>query len=247
MAMKVCATCHENKSVAEYGSHRRAGDGLQARCRPCLNAKNKEGYWRDPERANSSKRTETGRNHKAGYDKARRERFRKRMAVPTPTEKVCGGCGTVKLSAEFHRSKTHGDGLAPRCKACKHQYDMERQARDGDRLREQSRQWARTHRDAVRRYSDRYKSMLLVSGNLTGREWMAILKKYGGICLRCGSSERLTRDHVLPISMGGTTTAANIQPLCRSCNSSKNAKYIDYRPDWQGIPQQIGLFMRGAA
>src|SRR3990167_4025543 len=40
-------------------------------------------------------------------------------------------------------------------------------------------------------------------------------------CLACGSRRHLTVDHVIPESKGGPTVFANLQTLCRSCNSRK--------------------------
>jgi 5-methylcytosine-specific restriction protein A len=37
----------------------------------------------------------------------------------------------------------------------------------------------------------------------------------------CRSTEDLTGDHIVPLSMGGTNTLENVQVLCRSCNSRK--------------------------
>ena len=37
------------------------------------------------------------------------------------------------------------------------------------------------------------------------------------------------RDHIKPASKGGDFIKENIQALCRSCNSKKSTKYIDYR------------------
>jgi 5-methylcytosine-specific restriction endonuclease McrA len=34
----------------------------------------------------------------------------------------------------------------------------------------------------------------------------------------------------VPVALGGSSFIANIQPLCRSCNSSKQDRIIDYRP-----------------
>jgi 5-methylcytosine-specific restriction endonuclease McrA len=39
----------------------------------------------------------------------------------------------------------------------------------------------------------------------------------------------LTEDHVVPLSLGGSNDIDNIQPLCKSCNSSKRGRHIDYR------------------
>jgi hypothetical protein len=40
-------------------------------------------------------------------------------------------------------------------------------------------------------------------------------------CVKCGTHRDLSLDHILPWSKGGADTAANLQTLCRSCNSSK--------------------------
>ena len=42
-----------------------------------------------------------------------------------------------------------------------------------------------------------------------------------GKCVRCGVSEKLEFDHMIPIAKGGSNTERNIQLLCESCNRSK--------------------------
>lgn len=61
-------------------------------------------------------------------------------------------------------------------------------------------------------------------------EWSALLRKYGKRCLKCGSTKDITKDHVVPLIEGGRHHIDNLQPLCRSCNSSKGRKSVDYRP-----------------
>lgn len=43
-------------------------------------------------------------------------------------------------------------------------------------------------------------------------------------CVLCGARERLTLDHVLPWSRGGTDDVLNLQTLCLSCNCRKGAR-----------------------
>jgi len=40
-------------------------------------------------------------------------------------------------------------------------------------------------------------------------------------CVKCGKTENLTIDHIIPFSVGGKTEEANLETLCRSCNSKK--------------------------
>jgi len=50
-------------------------------------------------------------------------------------------------------------------------------------------------------------------------------------CLRCGTTKDLARDHIVPLGIGGSDYANNLQPLCRSCNASKGQSYVDFRPE----------------
>jgi len=71
---------------------------------------------------------------------------------------------------------------------------------------------------------------LSCTGVHSNSEWISLLAEYDGKCARCGSSDNVTKDHVVPLSLGGGNGIDNIQPLCRACNSSKgNRSSEDYR------------------
>jgi 5-methylcytosine-specific restriction endonuclease McrA len=40
-------------------------------------------------------------------------------------------------------------------------------------------------------------------------------------CVYCGSQSDLTRDHVIPVSRGGSNDPSNIVVACRTCNCTK--------------------------
>lgn len=90
---------------------------------------------------------------------------------------------------------------------------------------------SKTHRGQTRllQFHKRRAAKLGGGGTHTADEWDALLHAFGGVCLCCGTTNRLTRDHVVPLTRGGTDLIENIQPLCHSCNSSKGARTKDYR------------------
>lgn len=59
---------------------------------------------------------------------------------------------------------------------------------------------------------------------LTLAQWHDVLALYNGHCAYCGKkTERLTLDHVRPLSKGGKHSKDNVVPACFHCNSSKGA------------------------
>lgn len=52
---------------------------------------------------------------------------------------------------------------------------------------------------------------------------LAVWQRDGGRCVECRSDFDLQYDHVIPFSMGGATTAENLQLMCATCNREKGA------------------------
>jgi len=51
----------------------------------------------------------------------------------------------------------------------------------------------------------------------------SIWQRDGGRCKGCRSSEKLEYDHIIPVSLGGSSTERNLQLLCERCNRRKAA------------------------
>lgn len=56
-----------------------------------------------------------------------------------------------------------------------------------------------------------------------------IMDRDGNKCLCCGSTEKLTIDHIVPKSKGGGNELSNYQTLCGKCNNKKGTSRTDYR------------------
>lgn len=68
----------------------------------------------------------------------------------------------------------------------------------------------------------RYAKERNAAGCHTLNEWNRLKESYGNVCAFCGSNNKLTKDHIIPLSKNGTDYIENIQPLCKSCNSKKH-------------------------
>ncbi len=58
-------------------------------------------------------------------------------------------------------------------------------------------------------------------GAHTEEEWRARLDDWHGLCAYCLAAKATERDHVVPISRGGSDDIENIVPSCLPCNRGK--------------------------
>lgn len=110
------------------------------------------------------------------------------------------------------------------------EYIREWRKANPERARENARKWEKNNREKVNAKKHRRRTRKTqAGGSYTADEWKSLCKQYNGRCAACGKDTKLTADHIIPVSKGGSSDISNIQPLCVQCNSSKRDKTIDYR------------------
>ncbi len=58
-------------------------------------------------------------------------------------------------------------------------------------------------------------------------EYKEKMKLFSGMCAYCKIRKANTKDHIIPLSKGGSDYIHNIVPACVSCNSSKRDKTLE--------------------
>ncbi len=96
------------------------------------------------------------------------------------------------------------------------------------RRRATAKQWEKNNKERMsflhNRKSLNRRALLDLTVNLLSFEqWNNIKAAYENRCAYCNKNfQRLTQDHVIPISKGGQHISQNVVPACRSCNSKKS-------------------------
>lgn len=132
--------------------------------------------------------------------------------------KTCSKCHLKQCHLAFPSDKRKRDGLYSYCRECR-------------TLARAQHRHTHPEMECVKFHNYRARQKQVVA-TLTAQEWLDLKARYDFRCLCCGKQEpetKLTLDHVIPISQGGTNTVDNVQPLCPSCNFKKGTQITDYR------------------
>lgn len=154
------------------------------------------------------------------------------------SEKTCRTCGFQGDQSLF-RPQTR------QCLECRKNYVREYESKNREKRTAQKLAWAAAnpekaklvsrktkfkHRERLSAEANRYRARKMsAEGSHTLTEWLAVCSAAGWRCLSCKEPKPLTRDHVIPLSKGGSDYIFNIQPLCLSCNSKKGTGTTDFR------------------
>lgn len=230
VAGKICANPECGwKPISEFAPAKLlgkpVGDGYRSRCRGCWNAQKRAERASNPE-----KHRETARK----YVEANKEHIRelKRVHQKANPQKYKE---TLRRYRETYREELNAKARERRQQDLEHYREIGRKSREKHAKERNAyqREYGKANRDNLTLYTNSRRARKLEAEGLhTDQEWQNLKAFYDFKCLCCGKQEpeiKLTRDHVLPLTQGGTDSIDNIQPLCARCNSKKNYKHIDYR------------------
>jgi len=104
-------------------------------------------------------------------------------------------------------------------------------ANNKERKKEVDKKWTQDNPEKVRerdrrRRARKYNAVQNAIITVTHEDIELLKQAFSQSCVYCGSKEKLTIDHVIPLAKGGTHELKNLLPCCRSCNSSKNCSPV---------------------
>lgn len=218
---KACRKCEITKPLSEFCQKASEKDGLNSKCRSCAKIARHDWYLRNQEDQIAAA---------TAYQKAHPEKAKEWQAKAQAKGRVKYAANQV---AAYHENR---DAI---CEKNRERYAtdteyramMRENARLGrERNPEYGLEYGRMHRaenpSAYRTHSANYRARKAeAEGSHTVEEWEDRLDYFGHHCAYClGHTSvvgTLAREHMIPLSRGGSNFIENIVPSCQPCNSKK--------------------------
>lgn len=202
---KKCARCNKIKVAKEFDFDPLCKTGLKSWCKQCCSE-------------NSKKR------------KIKLKIEQKQI----PETKECSTCKQVKNSIDFCFDHTAKNGLNSRCRKCEREKARKYRQKNKELCRLRLNNWYKANPE--KRREQRRRELATkhnAEGNFTEKEFLEVCKNQDWKCryCRCRLSKKggkkskiVIREHMIPLSRGGSNYIENIQATCQSCNSKKGSK-----------------------
>ena len=224
---KYCNKCKSYKPLDQFYKDKSHKTGIRSTCKTCSSSSQKDHYLKNKETIRLSHKEYIKNN----YDKILendRERYRKNRSKILEQKKQ-----------KYQEDKERYLNIAK-------DYRENNREKISEGMRIYYRQNTEVIKDRIKAYRSTPNGRVMKASfdhkrksrestskiTLTPDQWELCLLEVSNHCPMCGArfSKHLKAqiDHIYPLSRGGDLTYWNVQPLCKSCNSSK---YKSVRPD----------------
>ena len=238
---RICSMCKEKKSLSEFCRDKTKKLGRRTICKKCRAIADKKRYKLNREHIRDQRKQYCCEHKEQISDQAKLYYLKHKEQIAVRKRKYNQ---THREQIRAHQQKynfEHREQISEHRRKYRHDH-KEQISKSEKRYRETHKQKV-SERDKQYRQSERG-GFLKKQNNrrrrvrqraskrdLTPEQWQRILKNQKFRCNMCGEkfgeAKPATIDHVIPLSKGGDLTSSNVQALCQSCNSSKNARIMD--------------------
>lgn len=236
--MKTCTRCGQTKTAESFNKNARTKDGLTPHCKECRKAhrdatketraiKDREHYERTRDQkleyareyriSHSDEIKEWKKNYRIENREKLAEkdkRYREANLTEINTKRK------AKYAADpekfLQQAKKWAENNVEKANANKRKWAL----RNQEKASNAGKQWRSNNPEKRAEMKLRRRARIALNPVYeVSDEFLKHL--YASPCVACGSTEKITADHIIPVARGGEHSESNLQPLCGSCNSSK--------------------------
>lgn len=221
---KICYKCLVEKPLSDFGAQKERPDKTHSWCKKCLSEARRKRYRKFPEKeiAYALEWQKANKEHVKVVTREYKQKNKEKLAKQQRL--------WIKNNPEKVKEHKRNDRIVH--KDYYKEYNAKYYSENKDKHRENGKKWYWNNIEKARLIGRiiAHRRRAKLNGRFTPKEWLELCDKYGNKCLCCNDVCKLTQDHIVPVSRGGSNTIENIQPLCITCNFKKGTKTIDYRP-----------------
>ena len=204
---KICKQCKVSKQFTEFNKHSVAKDGLQPKCKQC------------------NVITRAMRNSERNIDKVNEQRRRYHATNSVEVTEIRRESSSRYYATNSDKMKELNIAWEAINSEKRKEINRRYRADNLNKVREATRMWNTKNPEKTLIYCNRRRAR---KRNAAGDYDITKLNNrkamYGNQCYLCGE-EATAIDHVKPLANGGSNWPSNLRPICKSCNSSKGAKW----------------------
>lgn len=222
--------CHVTfPATKEYfGSDKKGKQGLSSRCKTCLR-KLRESKKEIKRQYDKKRREELGEkwvNQAKEYyrnNKEKKSEYDRKYRIENRDSRNEQKRKYYLKNRDYYLKKNKEHVMQNKEHYLK--YRMNYYQLNKDEIKRKNNIWRTSNPDKFNTLSQRRRARKKsVESNYTHEEWESCKKFFHNKCAYCGTEEKLTQEHFIPLSKGGEYTINNIIPACKSCNCSKQDK-----------------------
>lgn len=204
-ATKVCSTCAGAKAPSDFNKDKSKADGLCSSCRECNKARAARWYLDNKDAALAQRKSRFERKREIELEQMRQWRL---------------------ANAERKRASDAAYYAANKEKATAYALKWSRANREN--VNRRNAEYKKRNPQQVLDQSHRRRARKLGSSSLivASQDLTRLKRRFGGRCAYCGNGGKMTIDHVVPLSRGGSHSIGNLLPACQPCNFSKHSKFL---------------------
>lgn len=230
----LCIACATNKPLENFYKHKRHKDGYNHTCKECRKAEG--GHYRAAnaeairQRKRAWEQSPPGKASKAQSRKKKSFRWREyhkqyRFDHEEELRVKKQAYRAEHKEEEAQRNKTYRESHPDEIKQTSRRYYR----RHPELCQQRNKQWKTKNPEKALQIARaasktrRARKIAAPINDFTAAQWEEMKNAFNHRCAYCHKKcERLTQDHITPLSEGGSHTVSNIVPACRSCNAKKH-------------------------